>query len=86
MACLTAWSIACLAVVPPLALIAGAGIRGGAAMRMAALQLATSVVTILLVLLTFYFDQSSFVDIALGLALLSLPGTFGLALFLERWV
>ncbi len=86
MAAVTAWSLASAALLPPLALIAVAGARGSTPMRMAALQLATSVVTILLVLLTFDFDQSSFIDIALGLALLTLPGTAGFALFLERWV
>jgi len=44
------------------------------------------VATVLLALATFAFDQSSFIDIALCLALLTLPGTLVLALFLERWL
>ena len=47
---------------------------------------AGGVATILLALVTFVFDQSSFIDIALCLALLTLPGTLVLALFLERWL
>ena len=36
--------------------------------------------------MTFAFDQSSFIDLALTLALLTLPGTLVMALFLERWL
>ena len=50
------------------------------------MPLAGGVATILLALLTFVFDRSSFIDIALCLALLTLPGMLVLALFLERWL
>jgi multisubunit Na+/H+ antiporter MnhF subunit len=36
--------------------------------------------------MTFAFDQGSFIDLPLALALLALPGTLAMALFLERWL
>jgi multisubunit Na+/H+ antiporter MnhF subunit len=36
--------------------------------------------------MTFAFDQPALIDLALALALLSLPGTLLLSLFLERWL
>jgi multisubunit Na+/H+ antiporter MnhF subunit len=42
--------------------------------------------TLILVLMTFAFDQSSFIDLPLALALLALPGTLAMTLFLERWL
>ena len=41
------------------------------------MQLATSVTTLILVLMTFAFDQSSFIDLPLTLALLALPRNIG---------
>ena len=60
--------------------------RGGTAQRLVAMQLASAVTTLILALMTFAFDQSSFIDLALCLALLTLPGTLLMALFLERWL
>ncbi len=80
------WLLAVLALLPPLALPVLVAGRGGTATRLVALQLTTSVVTMLLALMTFAFDQSSFIDLALCLALLGLPGTLLMALFLERWL
>ena len=83
---MTNWMVTCIALLPALAIPVVAALRGSTAHRLAALPLAGSVATILLVLVTFVFDQSSFIDIALCLALLTLPGTLAFALFLERWV
>lgn len=83
---MTNWAIAFAALLPAFAIPVAMGLRGGTAERLVAVQLASSVATILLALITFVFDQSSFIDIALGFALLTLPGTLALALFLERWV
>ena len=83
---MTDWAIAFAALLPAFAIPVVLGLRGGTAARLAAVQLASSVATILLALITFVFDQSSFIDIALGFALLTLPSTLVLALFLERWV
>ncbi|MGN6314603.1 MAG: monovalent cation/H+ antiporter complex subunit F [Rhodanobacteraceae bacterium] len=83
---MSAWLIAALALLP--ALVAGvvcAG-RGAVARRLVAIQFATSVSVLLLVVLDFAFDQPSSMDLALTLALLSLPGTLLLVLFQERWL
>lgn len=83
---MTAWMLATIALVPAFAFPALAGCRGGTAGRVVAVQLATCVATLTLILMTFAFDQSSFIDLALTLALLTLPGTLVIALFLERWL
>lgn len=83
---MTAWGIAAVALVPALTIPALSALRGGVAGRLAAAQLAVAVATPMLGLLCFDFDQSSFADLALALPLLTLPGTFTLALFLERWL
>ena len=82
----TAWLAAVVALLPALAVPVFAALRGDAGRRLAALQLATPLVSIILALMTFAFDQQSFVDLALTLALVSLPGTLVVALFLERWL
>jgi len=69
---LTDWTVAFALLLPAFAVPVAAALRGGVADRLA--------------LATFVFDQSSFIDIALCLALLTLPGTLVLALFLERWL
>lgn len=86
MAVVTNWSMAFVALLPAFAIPVVTGLRGGTAARLVGVQLASGVAIILLTLVTFVFDQSSFVDIALSLALLTLPGTLVLALFLERWL
>ena len=78
--------IASFAVLPALAIPVIAALRGTTAHRLVAVPLAGSIATMLLVLMTFVFDQSSFIDIALCLALLTLPGTLAFTLFLERWI
>ena len=83
---MTPWMLATLALVPAFAIAVIAAGRGGTAGRLVAVQLATSVAVLLLALMTFAFDQSSFIDLALTLALLTLPGTLVIALFLERWL
>ncbi|MGN6789158.1 MAG: monovalent cation/H+ antiporter complex subunit F [Rhodanobacteraceae bacterium] len=83
---MSAWPIAALGLLPPLiAAVVCAG-RGAVAQRLVAIQFATSLSVLLLVVLDFAFDQSSSMDLALTLALLSLPGTLLLALFQERWL
>ena len=83
---MTDWTVAFIALLPAFAIPVFAALRGTAAHRLAAVPLAGSVATILLALVTFVFDQSSFIDIALCLALLTLPGTLAFAIFLERWI
>lgn len=86
MAGVTVWTWATAGFIAALAVPVAAACRGPVAGRLAAVQLATSLTTWTLVLMTFAFDQSSFVDLALALAILSLPGTLAMALFLERWL
>lgn len=83
---MSAWLATALALLP--VLIAGvvAAGRGALAGRLVAIQFATSAAVLLLVVLDFAFDQSSSMDLALTLALLSLPGTLVLVLFQERWL
>lgn len=80
------WWIACLALSLPLAVPVIATSRRLPAMRFVALQVLIVLATVILVLLSFALDQSSFVDLPLALALLSLPGSLLMALFLERWL
>ncbi|HLI16772.1 MAG TPA: monovalent cation/H+ antiporter complex subunit F [Rhodanobacteraceae bacterium] len=83
---MSAWLIAALALLPALIVGVVSAARGAAARRLVAIQFATSIAVLLLVVLDFAFDQPSSMDLALTLALLSLPGTLVLALFQERWL
>ena len=83
---MTPWMAATIVMVPAFAIPTLAACRGSTAERLVAIQLATVVATLILVLMAFAFDQSSFVDLALTLALLTLPGTLIIATFVERWL
>lgn len=83
---MSAWLIAAIALLPALIVGMVSAARGAAARRLVAIQFATSIAVLLLVVLDFVFDQPSSMDLALTLALLSLPGTLVLALFQERWL
>jgi len=83
---MTVWMLATLGLLPPLAAVLLAACRGSTGNRLVAVQLASTMAVLLLALMTFAFDQSSFIDLALVLALLTLPGTLLMALFLERWL
>jgi len=83
---MSAWTAAAVGLVPSLLLAVIAAGRGGAAGRLVAIQLAASLATFLAVVLTFVDDQSSSIDLALALALLTLPATLLFALFEERWL
>ena len=84
---MSAWLLASLALLPALAVpVFKACLSASTATRLVALQLATSLTTLILILMTFAFDQSSFIDLPLALAFLALPGTLVMALFLERWL
>ena len=83
---MTIWLGATLGLLlPMLAAILAAG-RGAAGARLLGIQLATSLATFLLVAMSFTFDQPSSIDLALTLALLTLPGTLLFCLFEERWL
>ncbi|MBE7248851.1 MAG: hypothetical protein INR63_28235 [Actinomycetospora chiangmaiensis] len=80
------WSVALLALLPPLALASALAWRGRPGQRFAAYQLAGSITVLILTLMAFATDQSSITDLALTLVLLNLPGTLLLGVFLERWI
>ena len=82
----TPWLVALLALLPALAVPVVVALRGSTGQRLVAVQLATALAAVALVLTSFAFDQPSFLDLALTLSFLSLPGTLVLALFLERWL
>jgi multisubunit Na+/H+ antiporter MnhF subunit len=80
------WLAAALALTPPLLAALIACGRSAISRRLVAFELATALALPLLIALSFAFDQASSIDLALTLALLSLPGTLLLALFTERWL
>lgn len=83
---MNAWLAAVIALIPPLVLPIWIALSGRTVERLVAVQLAASVTALVLVLMSFAFDQSSFIDLPLTLAVLTLPGTLAFALFLERWL
>lgn len=83
---MSAWIIAFIALVPPLGVCTCHVLRGDTANRLVALELATAVGSLMLVLTSVGFDQPSFIDLALALSLLGLVGTLVFAQFLERWL
>jgi len=81
------WALSVLALLPAFALPVFVACRDAhTGNRLVAAELASSLACCLLAALTFVIDQSSFMDIALCLALLSLPGALIIATFLERWL
>jgi len=80
------WMAALLALLPPLAVPVWVGLRARTGDRLAAVQMGSVLAALMLVLTSFVFDQPSYLDLALTLTFLSLPGTLLLAHFLERWL
>jgi multicomponent Na+:H+ antiporter subunit F len=81
-----AWLVAAVLLLPPLLVAVLAAARGPIHVRLIAVELATSLAIVLLIVLSFAFDQASSIDLALTLAVLTMPGTMLLALFQERWL
>jgi multicomponent Na+:H+ antiporter subunit F len=82
----TSWLIASIALLPPLLVAIIACGRHAIDRRLIAVQLATSLTVLVLIAMSFAFDQASSIDLSLMLVLLTLPGTLVLALFVERWI
>ena len=80
------WLVATTLLVPPLAIAAFVAARASANHRLAGVQLASAVSALILAVMTFAFDQSSSTDLAFSAALLSVPGTYLYAIFMERWL
>lgn len=83
---MNAWLASAIALMPPLAMPIYVGLRARSANRLVAVMFAGTLTALILVLMSFAFAQPSFVDLALALSLLSLPGTLVMARFLERWL
>ncbi len=83
---MTIWLATTLGLLPPLLLAVIAAGRKAAGARLLAVELATSLATFLLIAMSFLFDQASAIDLALALALLTLPGTLLFCMFEERWL
>ena len=78
--------LATLGMLPPFAVATISACRGAMAERLAAVLLSAALAAMLIMLTSFAFDQSSFVDLGLTVALLAIPGTLLMAVFLERWL
>jgi multisubunit Na+/H+ antiporter MnhF subunit len=83
---MTIWLLAGIAMLPPMVAPLWVAIRGDLINRLVAIQLGSAVTFLVLVTMSFAFDQSSEIDLPITLSLLSLPGTLMLTLFLERWL
>lgn len=83
---MSVWTVALVALLPPLAVAVALTWHGRPGQRFAASQLATTVTVTILTLITFATDQASLTDLALTLVVLALPGTLLLSVFLERWI
>jgi len=81
-----AWLVAAIAMLPALIVACRAALAGAPVPRLVALELATVLTSLVLVLLTLAFDQPSFIDLALTLIFLAFPGSLIYVHFLERWL
>ncbi|HYZ39287.1 MAG TPA: monovalent cation/H+ antiporter complex subunit F [Stellaceae bacterium] len=80
------WLVCTIALFPPLAVVFYVGFRGDLADRLVAVVFASSMTTLVLVLMSFAFDQPSLVDLPLAITFVSLPGLLVFAHVIERWL
>jgi multisubunit Na+/H+ antiporter MnhF subunit len=80
------WLIAAIALLPPFAVGAIMTALGPASQRLVAAEFASILAAPILMLLAMAVDQPSFLDVALTLVIVGLPGTILYAHFLERWL
>lgn len=83
---MTPWLAAVIALLPALAVPLWIALRGALPDRLVAVQFAATIAAVIMTLMSFAFDQSSWIDLPLTLAFLSVPGTLLLAIFVERWM
>ena len=86
MAALNPWSLAVWALLPALAIPVIMALRGTVAMRIVALQLGGAVTSLLLLAMSFAFDQDSYTAMAVAFALLNVTGVLVMAVAVERWL
>lgn len=80
------WLVATVLLLPPLLAPLYVAVRADANNRLVAMQVASTLAALIIALMTFAFDQSSFIDVALALTLLAVPGTYLYTVFMERWL
>ena len=80
------WLVATILLLPPLLVPLYVAVRADANNRLVAVQVASTLAALIIALMTFAFDQSSFIDVALSLTLLAVPGTYLYTVFMERWL
>lgn len=80
------WSIAALAMMICLIPCAGACLRGDAIDRLVALEAATVILSLILLLIAEGMGRQAFADLGLMMALLSFAGGLVFARFLGRWM
>lgn len=83
---MNSWLIAAAVLAVGLAPCGVACLRGETMPRLVALELASTVAAILMVLLAEGYGLPSMYDLSLSAALLSLPAILVFAHFLERWL
>ncbi len=86
MAGMNAWLVATILLLPPLLVPVYVATRENANNRLVAVQVASTLAALIIALMTFAFDQSSFIDVALCVTLLAVPGTYLYTIFMERWL
>ena len=80
------WLLFAGALLPTLAVSLWFALTGALPDRLAAVPMASTFGALLLVALSFAFNQTFVTDLGVCLALLSLPATLILALCTERWL
>ena len=81
-----AWGVALLLLLPPLLAALSMAWRGPVGTRFVGVQLAGSVGVVVMTVMTFAFDQSSSVDLAVTFGVLTATASLLYAVFVERWV
>lgn len=79
------WVTIC-ALLPPLVVGLVVARRDALHTRPLAIQFLSTLVAVIFVLVALAMQQPSFIDLALTLTLLGLPGTLVYAFFMERWL
>jgi multicomponent Na+:H+ antiporter subunit F len=82
----TIWLWASIALVAATLIPVVMACRGRMAERLVAVQMATALTVVALVVMSFAFDAPILMDLPLALILLGVPGTLVIAVALERWI
>jgi multicomponent Na+:H+ antiporter subunit F len=83
---MTIWLWTAIVLVAAILAPAVMACRGRMAERLVALQMATTLTAVALVVMSFAFNAPILMDLPLSLILLCIPGTLVIAVALERWI